>query len=91
VRVSGAVKPKDFIDEILVRDVVDLSWEGLRMRRFKAALLNAKAFEQLKDALNVLVGEDEAFEWRAVGQRAIGMPSSRSINLWPRAICRWMP
>jgi hypothetical protein len=38
-RISGAVKPKDVLEEIWVRDVVDLAWEILRMRRFKAKLL----------------------------------------------------
>jgi hypothetical protein len=40
-RISSAVKPKDFLEEIWVRDVVDLSWEALRMRRIKAKLLKS--------------------------------------------------
>jgi hypothetical protein len=35
----AAAKPRDFIEEILVRDVIDLSWEILRLRRLKAGLL----------------------------------------------------
>jgi hypothetical protein len=38
-RISAAVKPKDVLEEIWVRDVVDLTWETLRMRHFKAKLL----------------------------------------------------
>jgi hypothetical protein len=38
-KISSAVKPKDFLEEIWVRDLVDLSWEALRMRRIKARLL----------------------------------------------------
>ena len=34
-RVSGAVKPKDIIEEIWVRDIVNLTWEILRLRRLK--------------------------------------------------------
>jgi hypothetical protein len=34
-----AVKPKDFLEEIWVRDIVDLSWDVLRLRRLKAQLL----------------------------------------------------
>jgi hypothetical protein len=41
-RVSGAVKPKDFLEEIWVRDIVDLTWETLRMRRIKARLVSER-------------------------------------------------
>jgi hypothetical protein len=40
-RVSAVVKPKDFLEEIFTRDVVDLTWETQRMRRLKAALLTS--------------------------------------------------
>jgi hypothetical protein len=35
----AAAKPRDFIEEILARDAIDLSWEVLRLRRLKAGLL----------------------------------------------------
>ncbi len=41
VRVVRAAKPKDAIEEFLVRDVIDLTWEILRLRRIKAGLLRA--------------------------------------------------
>ena len=34
-RIAAAVKPKDFIEEIWVRDVADLSWEVFRLRRIQ--------------------------------------------------------
>lgn len=34
-----AVQPRDAIEEFLVRDVVDLTWEILRLRRIKAGIL----------------------------------------------------
>ena len=37
--ITAAVKPKDFIEEILARDIADLSWDVLRLRRLKAQLL----------------------------------------------------
>jgi hypothetical protein len=40
-RISAAVKPKDFLEEMWVRDVSDQMWDTLRMRRFKANLLTA--------------------------------------------------
>jgi hypothetical protein len=39
VRVSNAVKPADIFEEMWVRDVVDRTWEILRLRRIKTSLL----------------------------------------------------
>ena len=33
------MKPKDIIEEIWVRDIVDLTWEILRLRRLKVSLM----------------------------------------------------
>ena len=40
-RVVKAAQPRDAIEEFLVRDVVDLTWEILRLRRVKASVLRA--------------------------------------------------
>ena len=49
-RVSNAVKQRDFLEEIWVRDIVDLSWEALRMRRIKAEVISyAKRFRRVED------------------------------------------
>ena len=40
-QVIAAVEPKDVIEELWVRDVVDLAWEAARLRRLKAELLNS--------------------------------------------------
>ena len=53
-RVSGAVKPSDILEEIWVRDVVDLVWEALRLRRLKASLITAKAHNGLEQILQPL-------------------------------------
>ena len=37
-RISGTLKPADILEEIWVRDVVDLVWDAFRLRRFKAHL-----------------------------------------------------
>jgi hypothetical protein len=42
-RISAAVKPADFLEEIWVRDVVALVWEAFRLRRLKTCLLNTAA------------------------------------------------
>jgi|SRR5262245_2232 len=55
VRVSATVKPADILEEIWVRDVVDLVWEASRLRRLKAALMTANAHKGLNAALDPLV------------------------------------
>jgi hypothetical protein len=45
-RVSGAIKPADIIEEIWIRDIVALTWEALRLRRARAALLAAKTLRR---------------------------------------------
>jgi hypothetical protein len=57
-RVSGTVKPADILEEIWVRDVVDLVWDALRQRRLKAALLTASAYEGVNKVLLPIDGVD---------------------------------
>ena len=40
-RIVGASEPRDAIEEFLIRDVVDLTWEILRLRRVKAGIVRA--------------------------------------------------
>ena len=42
-RLRSTVSPADVIEELWVRDVVDLVWETLRLRRLKARLMDAAA------------------------------------------------
>lgn len=39
-RLKAKIAPRDVIEEIWLRDILDLQWEVLRMRRLKALLLN---------------------------------------------------
>ena len=55
-RFSAAIKPKDFLEEMWMRDVVDLTWETLRMRRLKAALLTSGMSEGLHATTGSAVG-----------------------------------
>jgi len=50
-RISGTIKPGDVLEEMWVRDVVDLSWENFRLRRLKTNLLTANAHRGLKTVL----------------------------------------
>jgi hypothetical protein len=60
VRISTAVRPADIFEEIWVRDVVDLVWEALRLRRLKACAMTAGARKAIAQILRPLVGWDQA-------------------------------
>ena len=53
-RVSTAINPADILEDIWVRDLVDLLWEILRLRRLKASLMTASAHKGLKTVLDPL-------------------------------------
>jgi hypothetical protein len=40
-RIVGATAPRDALEELLLRDVIDLTWEILRLRRVKVGMLRA--------------------------------------------------
>ena len=61
-QVSAAVSPADILEHIWVRDVVDLTWEILRLRRIKMQLLTANLHRGLKVILDPLCGYEEAGE-----------------------------
>lgn len=59
-QVTEAVRPRDIIEEIWVRDVVDLTWDVLRLRSFKTQLLRSSAQTGIEKLLIPLVGSGEA-------------------------------
>jgi hypothetical protein len=59
-RIAASVKPKDFIEEIWVRDIADLSWEVFRLRRVKAKLWTSQMAIAIRSALQGVCGEAEA-------------------------------
>jgi hypothetical protein len=61
-RVSSGVKSADILEEIWVRDYVDLTWEIFRLRRLKAALLTATAYEGLQRVLQPLLDDDDEID-----------------------------
>jgi hypothetical protein len=54
-RISADVAPADFVEEIWVRNVVDLVWDSIRLRRLKSQLLHAAAPEGLERVLTPLL------------------------------------
>ena len=59
-RVREDAKPNGIIEEIFVRDSVDLLWEIRRLRRLKASLLQAAAHKGLEKVLEPLVARFDA-------------------------------
>jgi hypothetical protein len=66
VRISGTVRPADVIEEIWTRDVVDLVWEGFRLRRLKARFLTHCRRDGLLQTLSGLVDRpaEVVKQWR---------------------------
>jgi hypothetical protein len=56
-QITTSVKPRDIIEEIWVRDVVDLTWEILRMRRLKAGFLTSVQSQGVKEVLRAILRE----------------------------------
>ena len=56
-RVSAAVKPADILEDIWVRDIVDLVWHAFRLRRLQANLIMASAYSGLQTVLAPLMDE----------------------------------
>jgi len=57
-RMRSSVAPADMIEEIWVHDVVDLTWEILRLRRLKARLMEGRASVGVGILLRRLVDDD---------------------------------
>jgi hypothetical protein len=81
-RIAGAVAPADVLEEMWVRDVVDLAWETLRLRRLKALLLTAAAPEGMVAALTPSIGAEAARE--LAEQWAAGGPPGGQRSSSPR-------
>jgi hypothetical protein len=58
--ISPAATPADIFEDIWVRDVVDLTIEVLRLRRFKVKLMMTNAYKSLTETLSPLVGQMQA-------------------------------
>jgi hypothetical protein len=56
----AAVKSKDFLEEIWVRDVADLSWDVFRLRRIKAKFWTSQVAAAIRCTLQDVCGESQA-------------------------------
>lgn len=57
-RVQSAVNPKDVFEEFWVRDIVDLSWEVIRLRRIKSNIMVVAMRRALEEILAPIVNAD---------------------------------
>jgi hypothetical protein len=74
--VAATVKPKDTLEEIWVRDVVDLTWEILRMRRLKAGFLTSVQAQGVRQVLRDVLPHNDgphalADDWAARDPQAV--------------------
>jgi hypothetical protein len=53
-RIVVVSRPRDAIEEFLIRDVIDLTWEILRLRRVKAGVLKASMDDCVRQVLNAV-------------------------------------
>jgi hypothetical protein len=67
-RLSADVRPKDTIEELFLRDVIDLTWEVMRLRRLRDAFLAANVSEGLRSVLatitDIAIAEDLVEGWK---------------------------
>ncbi len=57
-RIVAVAQPRDAIEEFLTRDVIDLTWEILRLRRLKAGLLRASIGSGVRGVMESLGYEE---------------------------------
>jgi hypothetical protein len=51
-RIVQASRPRDAVEEFLLRDVIDLTWEILRLRRLKAGTIKASMSDGVRKVLD---------------------------------------
>jgi hypothetical protein len=73
-RMTATLEPADILEEIWVRDIVDLVWDAFRLRRLKSHLLTASAHEGMAKVLEGLDFTDPwhtSRKWAARSQEAV--------------------
>jgi hypothetical protein len=61
-RIRAAIQPRGMIEELWARDIVDLVWEGARLRQFKVKLMAVSAHRGVQRLLSPLVPGRRAVE-----------------------------
>jgi hypothetical protein len=77
-RFVSAAKPRDAIEEFLIRDAIDLTWEILRLRRAKVGILKASMNAGVEEVLNALIPTTSYRHWQELSSRRMaGEKSAR--------------
>ena len=74
-QIRSAVTPKDVIEEIWVRDLIDLTWECFRLRRLKSRFMETMSVLGLSEVIDSLVSESR-FD-RIITDWENGLPRAR--------------
>ena len=69
-RIVAVAQPRDAIEDLLTRDVIDLTWEVFRLRRVKAGILKASIHTGVERVLDGLgYGQDQKYDYtKRLGQ-----------------------
>jgi hypothetical protein len=81
-RIRAAVAPANVIEEIWARDVADLTWDVVRLRRLKAGLFTVGASDGMAQILRGMeeyaaIGQSSAREWAARKPAAVAAVNSQ--------------
>jgi hypothetical protein len=68
-RIISVAQPRDAIEEFLTRDVIELTWDILRLRRMKAGLLRAAAGKGVRRILSRIKDVDHDYDERRNADR----------------------
>ena len=79
-QISAAVGPLDFLEEILVNDVVNLVWETLRLRRLMRNVLNGDNENVLTKECAVRIDTAERIDRMIAGDEARRNVALREID-----------
>jgi hypothetical protein len=74
-QVSRALAPRNVMEDVWIRDVVDLVWDIFRLRRIKANLLRVRARNAIREVISPLVRDswDLADKWSARDANAVSL------------------
>ena len=81
-RVCEALQPSDVLEHIWIRDIVDLAWEVFRLRRLKASLMWAAAYEGMREVLVPLCDypDDIAKAWATRREAAVQVAEGALVD-----------
>jgi hypothetical protein len=63
LEIARSIQPKDMIEWLWIRDILDLSWEIRRLRGFKTGLIKYELEDRIKSAKKAHVIDQAKIEW----------------------------